>query len=335
MQRLVRLAAIVRYVALASLIGAPLAHAEDAELTTLKVGIAYPTTDTLPIFAAQELKFFQARYLTVEPVSLATGDKITFALVGGSIQIASYTPDWFIRAMEKDAKLRIVLGEGSDLIFSLVAAADIGGYADLRGKRIGVSTLKAADAYLVAKMLAAHGLQAADYSLIPAGSSPERAAALKSASLSATLLAPPVDQRVIDEGGVKRLELSSTVVTHYAWGGEAVMEDWARANKATLVNYIRAWIEALTWLDDPKNRDAGVAIMARDLKLEDRYAQSAFDIYYGPKATAPYDGKLDVQGYQALLQDMTDQGQIAAPAPPPQTFLDTSYWEEAQRQAAR
>jgi ABC-type nitrate/sulfonate/bicarbonate transport system substrate-binding protein len=332
MHSMLQLARTLRNVALAYVICASPAVAEDAGLTPLKVGIPYPTTDVLPIYAALAKGYFNDEHLAVETVSLATGDKIAFALVGGSIEIANYTPDWFIRAAEKGAKLKIILGEGSDLIFSMIAADDIKNYADLHGKRIGVSTLKAADAYLVKKMLAAHGLGEDDYILIPAGSSPERAAALKAGSLSATLLAPPVDERVIGEGGVTRFDRSSDILSHYAWGGEAVMEDWADAHKAALVDYIRAWVRGLEWLRDPKNTEEGVAILAQNLKLPDQFARSTFDLYYGPKATVPPNGKIDLAGYQALLKDMTDQGQIGPPVPPAQKYLDTSYWEEAQKE---
>ncbi len=50
----------------------------------------------------------------------------------------------------------------------------------------------------------------------------------------------------------------------------------------------------------------------------------------GPEALpVAKDGKLDPIGYQTLLDDMTDQGQIGPPAPTPEKYLDTSYWEEA------
>lgn len=328
---MVPIAKVLRNAALACILASPTAHADDTGLLPITVGIPYPTTDTLPIYVAQDRHYFAEAHLAVDIVSLETGDKITFALLGGSIQIGTYTPDWFIRAIEKGAKIRIVLGEGSDLVFSMVAPDSINSYADLRGKRIGVSNVKAADAYVVERLFAAHGLGVEDYVAVPAGSTPMRAAALHAGALAATLLAPPTDQRLIDGGGFKRLERSSKVVTHYAWGGEAVTTDWAKAHKSALVDYIRAWIKAMRWLRDPKNREAGIALMARDLKLDARYARSAFDVYYGPGTTAPPDGKLDIAGYDVLLHGMAEQGQITPPLPPARKFLETKYWEEAQQ----
>jgi ABC-type nitrate/sulfonate/bicarbonate transport system substrate-binding protein len=333
MRQLVLTIVVIASTALGCLAQSPSARSADAAPTTIKIGIPFPTNDTMSIFVAQDKGYLREENIDVDLISLATGDKITFALVGGSVDLAIYTPDWFIRADEKaDSKLKIVLSGNSDLVYSLIAPNAVQGYADLKGKRIGVSTIKAADAYLVRKMLAAHGLGDSDYDLIPAGGSPERAAALRAGSLSATLITPPFDQRVIDEGGYKRIDLSSSVVSHYAWTSETVVDDWARAHRATLVAYMRAWIKGTRWLHDPKNGDEAIVLLARYLKLEDRDARRLYDIYFGPNSvTVGKDGQLDPAAYQALLNDMTDQGQIGPPAPPAAKFLDASYSEEARK----
>jgi ABC-type nitrate/sulfonate/bicarbonate transport system substrate-binding protein len=311
----------------------PKAMAQGGAPAKITVGTSYPNIDVVPIYVAREQGYFREEKVAVDLISLATGDKIAFALLGGSIDIARYTPDWIIRAIEKGgSNLKIVLGSNNTLVFSLVAANSVQTYADLKGKRIGVSTIAAADATLVRKMMAAHGLAPADYILIPAGSSPERAAALRAGSLSATLLTSPIDQKVIDDGGVRRLDLSTNVVSRYAWGGEAVRGDWARANKATLVAYMRAWIKGRRWTHDPANKEAIVRILVREARIEDRYARVMYDTYLGPNA--PYvarDGELDIPGFEALLKDMADQGHIGPPVPAPAKYLDRSYWEEAMR----
>jgi ABC-type nitrate/sulfonate/bicarbonate transport system substrate-binding protein len=310
------------------------AQAQEPAPVTVRVGTSYPSTETMPIYVAREQGYFREERLAVELISLATGDKIAYAILGGSIDIARYTPDWIIRAIEKGgSKLKIVLGSSNSLIFSLVAANEAKSYADLKGKRIGVSTIAAADASLVIKMLAARGLNKGEYSLIQAGSSPERAAALRAGSLAATLLTPPIDQRIIDEGGFHRLDRSTDVIKRYAWGAEAVREDWARTNRSTLVAYMRAWIKASRWQRDPANKEDVIRILAREAKVDDHYARGMYDLYYGPNSISPgKDGELDLVGYQALLNDMVERGQIDGPAaPPPEKFVDPAYWEEARK----
>jgi ABC-type nitrate/sulfonate/bicarbonate transport system substrate-binding protein len=325
--------AIVAGAVLACVVNAREPFAEEPATLKITVGTSFPGIDSMPIYVARERGYFREEHVSVDLISLATGDKIAFALVGGSIDIARYTPDWIIRAIEKaGSKLKIVLGGNNNLVYSLVVSKDVQSYSDLKGKRIGVSTMASADAILAKKMLAAHGLGTADYVLIQAGSSPERAAALRAGSLAATVLTPPSDHKILDEGGVRRLDLSTNVVKRYAWGGESVREDWAHANRAALLAYMRAWIKATRWVHDPENKEPVIRILARELKIEDRYARTMYDIYLGPDALpVAKDGELDIMGFQALLKDMTEQGQIGPPIPAPEKYLDTSYWEEAER----
>lgn len=319
--------------ALAAVSLAGAAAAQEPPTVTLKVGTSYPGPESMPVYVARQAGYFRDEHLKVDLISLATGDKIAFALIGGAIDIARYTPDWIIRAIEKGgSNLKIVLGTANTLTYSLIAANSLNGYADLKGKRIGVSTIAAADTSVVIKMLAAHGVAKGEYSLIAAGSSPERTAALRAGSLAATLITPPFDQRIIDEGGFKRLDRSTEVIPHYAWGAEAVREDWAHANAPTLIAYMRAWIRSWRFLHDPNNKEAVIDILSRKAKVDDHYARDMYDLYYGPNAIkVERDGKLDMVGYQVMLDDMVDRGLLDPPAPSPDKYVDASYWEEAER----
>jgi ABC-type nitrate/sulfonate/bicarbonate transport system substrate-binding protein len=324
-------AAVALIGAVAAASGTSRALAQEAATAKITVGTSYPGIESMAIYIARRQGYFRDERLSVDLISLATGDKIAFALLGGSIDVARYTPDWIIRAIEKGSNLKIVLGGNNTLLFSLIAAKDIKSYADLKGKRIGVSALRAADALLVTKMFAANGLSPSDYILIQAGSSPERAAALRAGSLSATVLSPPTDQRVLDEAEFKRLDLSTNVVPRYAWGGEAIREDWARSNKPALLAYMRAWIRASRFLRDPGNKEEVIGILAKEAKMEDRYARAMYELYVETSPVPVRDGQIDLEGYKHLLKDMTDLGQIGPPAPPADKYIDQSYWEEARR----
>lgn len=326
MKHLILAASLVTLAALGQVPGA-------VAQTSIKLGYAYPNMESAPLYVAEDKGFMRDERLSVERIALSSGDKLSFALLSGSIDLANYTPDWFVRAIEKgETDLKIVLGTGNVPIYSLVVTKDVHSYADLKDKRIAVSTIKAADAYFTRKMMAAHGLADADYILIQAGATPERAAALKAGSVSASLIAPPIDQRVIDdEGGLVRLDVTSTVITHYAWQTQTVKESWAGKNRATLVGYMRAWIKATRWLYDPANKEEAIRILMRELKLEDRYARTAYEMYFGPTLTIAKDGEVDLMGMQELLNGLVEQGDMSPPTPPPQKYLDLSYWEEARK----
>jgi NitT/TauT family transport system substrate-binding protein len=287
----------------------------------------------MPLYAAQDQACFRDEKLAVEIYALSSGDKITLALASGSMDIAIYTPDWFVRAIEKgDAPIRIVIGGSNVPVYSLIVAKEITSYPDLKGKRIAVSTVKASDAYLIRKMLTSHGLKESDYELIQAGSSAERAAALKAGSVSATLMIPPFDQRMVDEEGFKRLDVSTSVVTHYAWLSQAVRQDWARANKESLIGFIRCWIKGTRWLYDQKNKEDAIRILSKELKIENRFAKIAYNTYFASKTvTVAKDGEVDLVGLQNLINAMAQQGDIGPPIPQAQKYVDLSYLEGARQ----
>lgn len=330
MNRTFRIFAALGTAALVTLSHAAGAQAQTATQPTVKLAAAYPEPDLMPYFIAQEKGYFRDENINVEMILLASGDKISFALLGSSVEVAAYTPDWFVRAIEKGgSNLKIVLGGSNVPEYSMIVPNDVQSYADLKGKRVAVSTVKASDAYLVKKMFAYQGLSESDYILIPAGATPERAAALRAGSVAATLLAPPVDQRIIDEGGYKRLDVSSKAVTHYAWKSQAVREDWARANKTALVSYIRGWVKGTRWMYDPNNKEEAVRIMTKVLKIDERYARTSYELSYGAKGTVSKDGEIDVIGLQELVNVVAAQGDIRPPVPKAEKYIDPVYLAEA------
>ena len=116
---------------------------------------------------------------------------------------------------------------------------------------------------------------------------------------------------------------ATDVIPRYAWGSEAVREEWASANAPKLVAYIRAWIKGFRFLHDPGNKEAVIQLLAREAKIDEHYARGMYDLYYGPDAVpVEKDGKPDLVGYQVMLNDMVDRGMIGAPAPSPEKFVD-------------
>jgi ABC-type nitrate/sulfonate/bicarbonate transport system substrate-binding protein len=302
---------------------------------TIRYAQPFPLGDCLPLYVAREKGLFRQENLNVDVLSLPTGDKQIPALLAGSIDISAYTPDWVVRAVERSdpktdrERIKVVGGASGMPVYSLVVGKDINGYADLKGKRIAISALKDNDVVLFRRMASANGLRDSDYILIQTGGSMDRAAALKAGSVAAALLIPPLDQRVIDEG-YKRLDVSSNVVKQYEWVSHAVREDWAKANRPALVAFLRAWIRATRWIYDPQNKEEAIRILAREMKLEDRYARQAYEMYFDAK-TWRVDGVVDLVGLQAVIDAIAEHGDLTPPIPRAEKYVDMSYWQEAMR----
>lgn len=330
MNRIVTLCKLFLVATVILLWSASSAHAQAAgKPVIIKYALPTPEAEFLPLYAGRDKGIFQRENLDFDVYTLSTGDKMTVALIGGSVDIASYTPDPFMRAMEKDAPIKLFMGHSNVPVYSLVVRGDINSYTDLKGKRLGVSNLKASDAYILRKMMAAKGFQERDYVLIQAGSSSERAAALRAGSVSGTLLIPPIDQRVVDEG-YKRLDVTSNVIERYNWLSHAVKEDWARANRPTMLAFIRGWVRATRWVYDPTNKSESIRLLEKELKLENRYARPLYEMYFESKnIIIAKDGEMDMAGLQAVIDAMAEQGDLKPPLPRPDKYVDLTYWREA------
>ncbi|MBI4320320.1 MAG: ABC transporter substrate-binding protein [Chloroflexi bacterium] len=309
---------------------APAQQKPAAPPITVKYAVPNANPDYLPVYAAMEKGFFKQENIEMDIILIPTGDKLSAALIGGSLDVARYAPDPTMRAVEMGEKLTIVLGGTNTPTYSLITQKDVKSYNDLKGKLVGVSSLSSSDAYFTRKMLAANGLKdKVDYDLIQVGGTPERVAALRAGSIAGALLLPPQDQRTVDEG-LSRLDTATNVVKTYAWSMHTVKRDWAEKNEAALLALSRAFIKGTRWVYDPKNKEEGISILMQQTKLEDKYARQVFDTYI-KSSTWDKDGAISVPGLQAVIDALAESGDLKPPLPKVEKFIDTSYWDKAMK----
>src|SRR5215467_10890098 len=112
-----------------------------------------------------------------------TGQKLTAINYGNIVLSASNWP-FFIAEQEGffvregiDFK-RVVGGNTTVPIYTLIVHPSIKSYADLKGKRLAVTGPTDPLNYILARMLAANGLGPTDYEMIGLGGAPQRMAAV-------------------------------------------------------------------------------------------------------------------------------------------------------------
>src|SRR5438067_8960456 len=102
--------------------------------------------------------------LTVEWNWLQTNEAIS-ALVSGGIDILQAPTDAAITALSKGAALRLVADHTLEAPYDLVARGDVARATDLRGLKVGDSSLRAGSGTIARVMLRAQGLGDDDYEL--------------------------------------------------------------------------------------------------------------------------------------------------------------------------
>src|SRR5882757_8535116 len=168
------------------------------EITVGVVALAYVN---VPLWVAQERGFLGRRGLAATERICGTTHGVTNALRNGEVDIALTAPEGSIADAMAGGPLRVVAGLTDRPPLSMIALPRHHEFGDLRGGRIGTSSLTEGTRHVAERMLAAHGLSyPADYDFALEGSHVERWKALQAGTIDAALQMIPYDAMAVDAG---------------------------------------------------------------------------------------------------------------------------------------
>jgi ABC-type nitrate/sulfonate/bicarbonate transport system substrate-binding protein len=219
---------------------------------------------------------------------------------------------------------------GSDSSFlSLVAAPDISSYEDLRGKTLSVDARTTGYAFVLYDMLARKGLKPDDYQIETAGGMVQRWAALQQHKQVATLLSTPFNILARNEG-FHQLAAATDVIGPYQGNVAATRRSWARHNKAKVVAFIQAYVEAIDWLYDPKNHDEAIQILLKNVpQMSPELAATTYGELLDPKAGFFRKGRMNVAGIRTVLALRSRYAMPHKTLKDPSKYYDPTYYRAA------
>jgi ABC-type nitrate/sulfonate/bicarbonate transport system substrate-binding protein len=219
---------------------------------------------------------------------------------------------------------------GSDSSFlSLVAAPDIKSYDDLRGKTLSVDARTTGYAFVLYDMLARKGLQPGDYKIETAGGMVQRWAALQQHRHAATLLSTPFNILARNEG-FNQIATATDVIGPYQGNVAATRRSWAKQNKAKVVAFIRAYVEAIDWLYDPRNHDEAIRILRRNVpQMSPELAATTYGELLDPHAGFFRKGRMNVAGIRTVLDLRSRYATPHKTLTDPSKYYDPTYYRAA------
>ena len=191
---------------------------------------------------------------------------------------------------------------------------------------VGATTPKTGDAYILRSILDAYGLRdGRDYTVIVAGTPLARAEAMQRGTIQATVLFEPQVSYLREKGMVELMRADAVVrLKDYPFISVLAMRPWIQAHEDIVLRFGRATAEATAWLYDPKNRAEAVQILARALKVEDRYADATYRVWVQEVGVHPRDLKLSPTGLRRVLENMLALGDLKLPLPDLAAYADFS-----------
>ena len=305
------------------------ATARAADLTELHVN-TFPTARSLPFYVAVDRGFFARHGLKVELEFTESSERQRNALANGTVDIVHSAVDNAV-AMIDVAKADVVIVSGGDSGTNEFYVQEyVKDFSDIRGHAIVVDATNTAYALQARKILSQHGLKdGADYTLKAVGNGSLRFKALDEEKDNAGAILNLPYSLEAAAMGMKSLGRTTDLLGPYQAGGAFVRRAWVREHAATLEQYLAAFVEALRWSLDPKNRAEAAAILVQKLKLPQGMAEKSLTLMAEPGFGFARDAAFDLAGFKNVLALRAEvEGGKAAD---PQRYIDLSYYDQAMK----
>ena len=233
----------------------------------ITVGVVAPAYVNVPLWIAQERGFLERRDLAATERICGTTHGVTSALRDGEVDIALTAPEGSIADAVAGGPLRVVAGLTDRPPLSMIALPRHHTFEDLRGGRIGTSSLTEGTRHVAERMLAAHGLTyPADYEFALEGSHVERWKALQAGTIDAALQMIPYDFMAVEAGFTDL----GPVAEEFALNSVCVA---IGPERAWLSPFLQALAEAAQWFRGHVEQSAQIAAVRTS--IEPRYALRA------------------------------------------------------------
>ncbi|HEY7060256.1 MAG TPA: ABC transporter substrate-binding protein [Chloroflexota bacterium] len=322
----------------AAAVSAPTAAASQAApppgtLHTLQLGTLGLTGSFYPVWVAMRQGYFHEHGVQVEWNSVQVAEAIT-GLVSGSLDLSLASTDTALIALTKGAGLHLVADFWEQAPYDLIVRPEITSVADLRGKKVGVSTLRGGSGTTTRVMLRARGLADDEYELTATGGNPQRYVALQSGGVDAALLSDPVNF-LARLDGYRVLMSFPDVMRDYAFVTTWVTDDWLASadNREALTGFLAAAIRAKAWALEPANREALLQVWMDETHSERRTVEVMYEDYVEKHPEQVDFADVQEAPLRAVEQVMHDLDDLP-PLPPDSQWIDRGYTERARQLAA-
>jgi ABC-type nitrate/sulfonate/bicarbonate transport system substrate-binding protein len=137
---------------------------------------------------------------------------------------------------------------------------------------------------------------------------------------------------VARDRGAKSLGRTIDLYGPYQASGAFVLRSWAKSNEQVLERYLAAFIEGCRAAQDPAQKKQVLAVLKRELKLDDRLTELTYQELMLKGSGLSRDCAIDMPGFKNVLALRAEiEGQWGGNPPAPEKFLDMSYFEKAKR----
>jgi NitT/TauT family transport system substrate-binding protein len=284
------------------------------------VAISNFSASYISMHIAQKRGYYAEEGMIVEVILMA-GLTSTRALIGNSVELGSASNP---TAAVQGAKLKILLVFNDKPPGILAAQPNIKSVAELRGKRMGGSTVGSLEYGWMKEPLPKFGLQLEkDLTFVPIGATSTRFAALRAGTIDATPLSPPSNFMAQDAGDTTLLRTADHIEDIQA---SIVATDDRLARQGDMIRrFMRATVKGQRiYL---ANRQEGITAVMEFTRQKDR--DMIARVYDEHMKTIARDGTVPERLQRIVIERSKRLTSVTREIPPEEIF-DFSFLRKAQ-----
>jgi len=294
------------------------AQSGSAPTTSLTLGLVQGQdfTFAMPARVAEAQGIFTRHGLNVKVVAFSAGSDLVKALASGSIDVGHATGLDVTSAAANGVDTRAFYGSAEATPMGLIATANspMTSFADMKGKKIGISKFGSLTDYYVKLTAQSAGLSSGDVTEVPLGTPAGNLAALQRGDVDGVMLPVTFAFTLQSKGGGKLVERVSDVVKESQYAVLMASSKWLQ-NQTAAKALAASFAESIQWMKD--NKQGTVHLAMSRLGMANDVAGKTYDALV-PDFTP--DGTINLAGLAAFAQALP--GLKLAPSTPAQ---DTYY----------
>ena len=231
----------------------------------------------LPFWVAQDIGLFNKYGVDVEPVFIRGAPILVAGLAAGDIQVGSTGGSATLAAVAGGQDLKIIAAFGSRNNFDLMAQPNLKRPEDLRGKRIGLTSIGGTTWMALLLWLEHFGLdvQRDKMQLQALGEQALTVQALEAGIINAAVLDGINSSRIKPKGFTVIGEYSD-LKHQFLSQALVVQRSFLQQRSDTLEALLKAEIEAVAYIVAPKNKTAAVKTLMRRMKINAAGAEEGY-----------------------------------------------------------
>jgi ABC-type nitrate/sulfonate/bicarbonate transport system substrate-binding protein len=288
---------------------------EAAAQTKVKIGSGLVPVHIAPIiFSDARLAPNMGKTYSVEFVASRGSSQQMTALAAGELNLVGFSAAAFAAGIQNGGldlvALADLMQDGPDFssIYAVLDSSGIRSVADLKGKVVGINARGGTQDMTVRSILKRAGLDPEkDVQIAEIGFNAE--AALRDGKVATSSFSSGPWAVASKKGGVRPLFYERDVGGDKQFLFYGAMRDYAKKNHAVLVDLFADYLHGWHWLEDPKNREETLKLVAAATKQPaENFADWVFlkgkDFYRDPK------GRVNAKALQSNLNDLKEFGVI-------------------------